>query len=678
MPSKRDECNSLVDSESEDATRKEQVDAENLSRLSSRRVWKVDRQIWNEFEKISKEDSNTKGSWSKYLPKALNRLSQRISYVTPANRARSVLGLPLLDPLCRFAVFWDGFVTLIDATYTAYIVPISVGFFTDFVSGIAVWFHAAAGVIFMANLLLGFHIGFVVQNNLNCMVVKSGPEVARHYMRHGTFTVDLISSAVYLIHVVLLGLVNETQMPPTVSERLHTTMVVMVVLRLVRLGAIFSVLKDMLLTAATGGSISRWVPPTAQYLLVIGYMLCGMVNAMASMWFFVGRLNGAYGNPNWISSYAGSLVGDGCEEVRFAWRPGDPLPPGCEGLQPSDMPTLSFWECYGVSAYFSLTTMTTVGYGDISPVYGLEFLVGFVIMLAGVMMFAVLIGSIQEIFQSACDVLKNSSALRSKLEAVDRWTEERLLPQDLRQDIRAFYHEVWVQNEDSQREMTLFEELPHELRSRTAQIVASRIMSSVDGLKDLKVQHSGHSRSGPLRLDSLRHLFPAKGHVWHSCCMKSLRNPHWKDPFLKLVSLLPKACLALPTLTHALGLTGGAAGPAREQSVPGLYRPRGRSLLRRRVFRPHMDIRRRRTFHDSQPRQDRGCSSTSYDLGGLTARRCFAGACLSATWIPGQLPVPLVGTQAGRPSAGLSFQARPRRGSSQIRCGTDIVCSFCR
>uniref|UniRef100_A0A061RA08 Cyclic nucleotide-binding protein n=1 Tax=Tetraselmis sp. GSL018 TaxID=582737 RepID=A0A061RA08_9CHLO len=244
----------------------------------------------------------------------------------------------------------------------------------------------------------------------------------------------------------------------------------------------------MLLTAATGGSISRWVPPTAQYLLVIGYMLCGMVNAMASMWFFVGRLNGAYGNPNWISSYAGSLVGDGCEEVRFAWRPGDPLPPGCEGLQPSDMPTLSFWECYGVSAYFSLTTMTTVGYGDISPVYGLEFLVGFVIMLAGVMMFAVLIGSIQEIFQSACDVLKNSSALRSKLEAVDRWTEERLLPQDLRQDIRAFYHEVWVQNEDSQREMTLFEELPHELRSRTAQIVASRIMSSVDGLKDLKAE----------------------------------------------------------------------------------------------------------------------------------------------------------------------------------------------
>lgn len=39
-----------------------------------------------------------------------------------------MFGLPLLTPLARWYGWWSNFILLLDATYTAFIVPILVGF----------------------------------------------------------------------------------------------------------------------------------------------------------------------------------------------------------------------------------------------------------------------------------------------------------------------------------------------------------------------------------------------------------------------------------------------------------------------------------------------------------------------------------------------------------------------
>eukprot|EP00951_Prasinocladus_malaysianus_P036660 scaffold387970_cov50-Prasinocladus_malaysianus.AAC.1 len=60
--------------------------------------------------------------------------------------------------------------------------------------------------------------------------------------------------------------------------------------------------------------------------------------------------------------------------------------------------------------------MTTVGYGDISATNHPEMLVAMLVMLIGIMMFAVLIGSMQE---NASQSAKNAGILREKLTSVD-------------------------------------------------------------------------------------------------------------------------------------------------------------------------------------------------------------------------------------------------------------------
>ena len=50
--------------------------------------------------------------------------------------------------------------------------------------------------------------------------------------------------------------------------------------------------------------------------------------------------------------------------------------------------------------YFALTTLSTVGYGDMSPVSEAEMLVGVVIMLGGVAFFSFIMGNFIEIVSS--------------------------------------------------------------------------------------------------------------------------------------------------------------------------------------------------------------------------------------------------------------------------------------
>jgi len=52
------------------------------------------------------------------------------------------------------------------------------------------------------------------------------------------------------------------------------------------------------------------------------------------------------------------------------------------------------------SCYFSITTLSTVGYGDLSPVSDTEKLVGIVIMIGGVAFFSYIMGQFIEIISN--------------------------------------------------------------------------------------------------------------------------------------------------------------------------------------------------------------------------------------------------------------------------------------
>lgn len=86
------------------------------------------------------------------------------------------------------------------------------------------------------------------------------------------------------------------------------------------------------------------------------------------------------------------------------------------------------------SCYFSITTLSTVGYGDLYPISNAEKIVGILIMLAGVGFFSFIMGSFIEIistFNQNLGVEEQTFELHNWMTLLTRFRENKPLPNSL-------------------------------------------------------------------------------------------------------------------------------------------------------------------------------------------------------------------------------------------------------
>lgn len=73
---------------------------------------------------------------------------------------------------------------------------------------------------------------------------------------------------------------------------------------------------------------------------------------------------------------------------------------------------------YVTSIYWVVTTLTTVGYGDVRGFTSTEYIVTMFVEFIGILFFSIMMGSINEIFLESN---AESDIIDSKLESVDVW-----------------------------------------------------------------------------------------------------------------------------------------------------------------------------------------------------------------------------------------------------------------
>jgi hypothetical protein len=132
------------------------------------------------------------------------------------------------------------------------------------------------------------------------------------------------------------------------------------------------------------------------------------------------------------------------------------------------------------SLYWAVTTITTVGYGEITPVTDPEIMFTLALMIVGVSMWAYVIGNIASLVASL-DL--NATQFQQKMDGVKQYMHYRQLPLELQQRIVNHYDFIWEERkafDDGQ----IFNDLPSALRTDVGCFLNDGVIQKVPFFRD--------------------------------------------------------------------------------------------------------------------------------------------------------------------------------------------------
>jgi hypothetical protein len=141
-----------------------------------------------------------------------------------------------------------------------------------------------------------------------------------------------------------------------------------------------------------------------------------------------------------------------------------------EGLQSAPVTSQ-----YIRSAYWSVVTMTTVGFGDITPGRDVEYVFTIIVVLLGASMYAFIVGNIASLLSN---VDSTKAAYWGRVDAATQYLRGRNVSEGLNEHVRRHYEYLWERHR-GMSERDLFRELPQPVRLEIMLEVAGDLIESV-------------------------------------------------------------------------------------------------------------------------------------------------------------------------------------------------------
>jgi hypothetical protein len=139
----------------------------------------------------------------------------------------------------------------------------------------------------------------------------------------------------------------------------------------------------------------------------------------------------------------------------------------------------SLYDLYLLSFYWTLTTVTTVGYGDINAGTAAERLFNLIIMSIGVLMYSFAIGSLTSIV-AAIDA-KNTK-INERLQTLYSIRHDFKISQEIYDKVRKIIKHDLTQNQN--RQLKFLQVLPHKLRIELSQIIHENMIKKLYLFRD--------------------------------------------------------------------------------------------------------------------------------------------------------------------------------------------------
>jgi voltage-gated potassium channel len=142
-------------------------------------------------------------------------------------------------------------------------------------------------------------------------------------------------------------------------------------------------------------------------------------------------------------------------------------------IQP--MPDLSHSEAYIKGLYWAVTTLTTTGYGDITPTNDLGRIFTILVMLSGFSAFGIIVGNISNLIMAKN---RHLEANREKMEDLASFMQYYEIPKNLRSEVFN-YHLHRMQKRLSENDSKIISDLPNGLQGELQVFIKMKL---IDGL----------------------------------------------------------------------------------------------------------------------------------------------------------------------------------------------------
>ncbi|CAG9585592.1 unnamed protein product [Danaus chrysippus] len=325
-----------------------------------------------------------------------------------------------------FKTFWDWLI-LIATFYVAVVVPYNASFVDEGHPRISVTSDVVVEALFIIDIVLNFRTTFVSKKG---EVVSDSKAIALNYIRTW-FVVDLLAALPFdLLYAsdVYSG-----------TESTHGNVHLVKLTRLLRLARLLQ-------------KMDRYSQYSALILTLLMLSFTLVAHWLACIWFIIAEKEiQHHRNESWDLGWINNLA---------------------ERLKVPIM-NISHSESYVTALYFTCSSLTSVGFGNVSANTLPEKIFSILTMLVGALMHAVVFGNVTAIIQR---MYSRRSMYQSKWRDLKDFLTINQVPKELKQRMQDYFQTMWSLNHGIDIHETL-KEFPEELRGDVSLHLHREILS---------------------------------------------------------------------------------------------------------------------------------------------------------------------------------------------------------